>query len=145
DLVARSLLPLAAAGMIARALDLGAVAGLTLLAAVAVLVVWSLAPRERWGRCCAARGREDRLFLSEARGPGGRGAHDVRGGAVLPPPRDRDGPVHVRPRSERPVRSAVPRRDHAVGGDPAQGRAHAAPPGRGAEHPAAAARAAAVR
>ena len=54
DLVARSLLPLAAAGVIARALDLGAAAGLTLLAAVAGLVVWSLAPRERWAQVLRA-------------------------------------------------------------------------------------------
>src|SRR2546422_355974 len=50
DLVARSLLPLAAVGVIARALDVGAAAGLTLLGAVAGLVVWSLAPRERWAQ-----------------------------------------------------------------------------------------------
>ena len=56
DLVARSLLPLAAAGVIARALDLGAAAGLTLLAAVAGLVVWSLAPRERWAQVLRSAG-----------------------------------------------------------------------------------------
>ncbi len=56
DLVARSLLPLAAAGVIARALDLGAAAGLTLLAAVAGLVVWSLAPRGRWGQVLRSAG-----------------------------------------------------------------------------------------
>ena len=56
DLVARAVLPLAAAGVILRALDLGAAAGLTLLAAVAGLVVWSLAPRGRWAQVLRSAG-----------------------------------------------------------------------------------------
>jgi len=56
DLVARAVLPLAAAGVILRALDLGAAAGLTLLAAIAGLVVWSLAPRGRWGQVLRSAG-----------------------------------------------------------------------------------------
>src|SRR2546422_6240752 len=50
DLGGRSALPLAAGGGIARALDLGAAAGLPLLAAVAGLVVASLAPPARWAQ-----------------------------------------------------------------------------------------------
>ena len=50
DLVARCVLPLAAGGAIVHALGLPAPVGVTLLAAVAGLVVWSLALRGRWGQ-----------------------------------------------------------------------------------------------